>query len=52
MAESNQYKLSMRLAGSGNPWQVLRRTDGGPGITTNMTNPNESIPADRIRPCC
>ncbi|WP_275289180.1 phage tail tube protein [Halomonas elongata] len=41
MAESNQYKLSMRLAGSGNPWQVLRRTDGGPGITTNMTNPNE-----------
>ena len=41
MAESNQYKLSMRLAGSGNPWQVLRRTDGGPGITTNMSNPNE-----------
>lgn len=41
MAESNQYRLAVRAAGSTDAWQVLRRTDGGPGITTNMTNPNE-----------
>lgn len=41
MAESNQYRLAVRAAGSTDPWQILRRTDGGPGITTNMTNPNE-----------
>lgn len=41
MAESNQYRLAVRAAGSTDPWQILRRTDGGPDITTNMTNPNE-----------
>lgn len=41
MAESNQYRLAVRAAGSTDSWQVLRRTDGGPNITTNMTNPNE-----------
>ena len=45
MAESNQQFVAVRLAGSTDPWQVLRRTDGAPGITTNMTNPNE-IDAD------
>ncbi|QFT84973.1 hypothetical protein FIU88_08290 [Halomonas sp. THAF12] len=44
MAESNMYRLAMRLAGSTDPWQILRRTDGGPGITTNLTNPNEVDP--------
>lgn len=41
MASSNQYQLAVRAAGSTDPWQILRRTDGGPGITTNLTNPNE-----------
>lgn len=41
MAKSNQQDVSVRLAGSGGAWQILRRTDGAPGITTNMENPNE-----------
>ncbi|RKQ97150.1 hypothetical protein C7446_2570 [Kushneria sinocarnis] len=41
MASGNQQRVCVRQAGSDEPWQILRRTDGAPGITTNMEDPNE-----------
>lgn len=43
MSDSNRIRVAYRADGTTNDWQILRRTSGGPTLTTNTENSNEVL---------
>lgn len=43
MSDSNSIRVAYRADGSSDDWQIMRRTSGGPTMTTNTENSNEVL---------